>query len=333
MRRRECTEEHFRHAVREHELFILIDNGVYRHLRMKKPGTFAYSYDIVTWPGHLAISGDMDACIFTRLTDMFEFFRQEAPRGIVDLASTIHINPQYWSEKVVAAPHRVGIEQFSSARFEQVVKERIEGYISEYATPEKVALDDEDPFDQEELDADAALRQLASDLREAVNEYPLSRVDSEESAYRALKEFNDDWEARLDGHEIFSDLSDYDFKDYSFHFIWILYAIAWAIRVYDSQTIAYRAMRSESATRQSGIVYFPDFPGVLVDFTGGSDEFPPIGREALSSFLRSWVNEIGDPEPVPLPSLGPAFCWVNLPPALTSAIRAHNRNLNEQLPP
>src|SRR5690348_12248442 len=72
----------------EHELTILHGDGLYRHIRMQKPGTGMYHYDLVTWPGYLAISGDLDSYVFSRVRDMFTFFRG---RGI---------NPSYWAEKV-----------------------------------------------------------------------------------------------------------------------------------------------------------------------------------------------------------------------------------------
>jgi hypothetical protein len=68
---------------------VLHDDGLYRHLRFQKPGSSFYWFDIVTWPGSLAIRGDVDGYMFTRVTDMFEFFRSDKGR----------INPHYWSEK------------------------------------------------------------------------------------------------------------------------------------------------------------------------------------------------------------------------------------------
>jgi hypothetical protein len=81
--------ERFAKETAEHEMTVLHDDGLYRHLRFKKQGTSFYWFDIVTWPGTLAIRGDMDGYMFSRVTDMFEFFRSDKGR----------INPHYWSEK------------------------------------------------------------------------------------------------------------------------------------------------------------------------------------------------------------------------------------------
>lgn len=95
----------------EHELTILHDEGVYRHIRMAKPGTGLYRYDLVTWPGYLAISGDLDSYVFSRVNDMFTFFRGG------------QINPGYWGEKVQDGHER--IKSYSEDRFRQIVKERL----------------------------------------------------------------------------------------------------------------------------------------------------------------------------------------------------------------
>ncbi|GIH26015.1 hypothetical protein Aph01nite_43250 [Acrocarpospora phusangensis] len=81
--------ERFAKETAEHELTILHNDGIYRHLRCKNPRHGMYWFDLVTWPGSLAIRGDVDGYIFTRTTDMFEFFRSDGAR----------VNPHYWSEK------------------------------------------------------------------------------------------------------------------------------------------------------------------------------------------------------------------------------------------
>ena len=73
----------------DHELSILHDEGVYRHLQMKQPNTNNMWYDIVTYPNNLVISGDMGCCVFSRINDMFQFFRTDE----------LSINYSYWSEK------------------------------------------------------------------------------------------------------------------------------------------------------------------------------------------------------------------------------------------
>jgi hypothetical protein len=86
----EKAAAHFRDIVRDHQMEILHHEGLYRHVRFKRPDSTTYWFDLVTWPGYLAINGDLvSGYTFTRTRDMFSFF-----------ASGPGINPQYWAEKI-----------------------------------------------------------------------------------------------------------------------------------------------------------------------------------------------------------------------------------------
>lgn len=96
----EVAAQRFPKDVADHELTILRDDGLYRHLRCAQPGTGSYWFEIVTWPGALAIRGDAgDGYLFSRIDDMLEFFRRPDQR----------INPQYWAEKLGQGCRRVEV--------------------------------------------------------------------------------------------------------------------------------------------------------------------------------------------------------------------------------
>ncbi len=85
------SKERFERETIDHELTILHDDGLYRHVRCARPGSGIHRFELITWPGHLTISGDVDTALtFRRADDMFQFFR-----GAGD------INPGYWAEKIV----------------------------------------------------------------------------------------------------------------------------------------------------------------------------------------------------------------------------------------
>ncbi|MGQ3384474.1 hypothetical protein [Glutamicibacter sp. TV12E] len=77
----------FNGDTENHQMSILHDEGLYRHLRFKNPENGFYWFDLITWPGYLTITGDMGTYTFLRVQDMFEFF-------------TGHINNSYWAEKL-----------------------------------------------------------------------------------------------------------------------------------------------------------------------------------------------------------------------------------------
>lgn len=102
----------FLKTVENHELTILHDEGIYRHIRFGKPGSSVMSCHIVTFPGKLVVAGDMGDYVFSRLQDMFDFFLNEPGK----------ISPDYWGEKCVASGHE-GIKEFSAESLYEVMVE------------------------------------------------------------------------------------------------------------------------------------------------------------------------------------------------------------------
>lgn len=112
-----CTQEDFLKDVATHEMKILRDDGVHRHIQFRKPGTYCMGFDLITWPGYLCYTGDMGTYVFTRLEDMFQFFRRRDESYAID--------KRYWAEKCVAAD-RDGIKEYSADKFRAVVADRLE---------------------------------------------------------------------------------------------------------------------------------------------------------------------------------------------------------------
>lgn len=113
------TAESFAADVINHTLTIVRDDGVHRHIQLKKPGSWTYGFELITWPGGLLYVGDMGCFVFRRLHDMFVFFR--SPNG--------GINPGYWSEKLEAVDRCGGHLEFSEARFRAAVVERFRDFL------------------------------------------------------------------------------------------------------------------------------------------------------------------------------------------------------------
>ena len=112
----------FERDTAEHELTVLHDDGLYRHLRVAQPGNSEYWYDLVTWPGCLAVRGDFgDDWIFSRQRDMFEFFRRD------------RINPHYWAQKTERG--RDSCRVYDEAAFRQRVTEAFVGAVRDSDAP------------------------------------------------------------------------------------------------------------------------------------------------------------------------------------------------------
>lgn len=89
---------HFSEQTKDHELEVLHEDGLYRRLRMSTKGSWVWHWEIVTWPGHLCMIGDIgQGWAFSRDTDMFEFFRRRGDHRYSDGSPWIDF--RYWSEK------------------------------------------------------------------------------------------------------------------------------------------------------------------------------------------------------------------------------------------
>lgn len=206
----DCTEASFLKDVAKHELIVLREDGVNRHLRFKQPGTTSYYFDLITWPGCLCLTGDMGTYVFTRLEDMIEFFRTDREHGT---GQGLKINRSYWAEKLIAVNSNCGRDgsafEFSPEKFQRRVKEQLVSWWRD----------------------EGLTREQRCELREEVEHQVLNRCDDGEVRARdALDEF----ECEIDGSTFrFRDAWEWGLTDYTYHFTWCCYALAWGVLLYD----------------------------------------------------------------------------------------------------
>lgn len=210
----EPTEESFLRDVAKHEMTVIHDAGEIRHLRFGRPGDSNMHFNLTTVPGYLMFTGDMGAWSFTRLRDMFEFFRGEED-------GPLRINRSYWSQKLIAASCNGsfdgGAKEFSGPLFRSALwldaLRLVRRAKEDGATPEERA-----------------------DLLDGLRDVRRSEYDGEHAAVQAAMEF----EHRIGNRKYCLDeFYENNLRTYTYHFTWACYAIAWAIRVYDaSKTVA-----------------------------------------------------------------------------------------------
>lgn len=190
--------DRYRSDTKDHELTIMHDDGLYRHLRIARPGSSMQYFDLITWPGRLSIVGDIGTgWVFSRAEDMFEFFR--SPSG--------QINPGYWSEKVITG--RAEMESFSEEKFRAWLGEEV---------------------DQRE--------ESWPGLREAVAEQIFDGNDEgsymfEQEAFDALGAFHFGITENDETRWFEFDLADARFRDWDWSFLWCCHAIVDGIARYD----------------------------------------------------------------------------------------------------
>lgn len=191
------TADEFLADVAMHRLQILHDDGLYRHLRFRRPGSYCYGFDIVTYPGYLCYSGDMGCYVFSRLPDMFEFFRGDGP------------NPSYWAEKCVSKCRTDGLREYSETLGRRAVAARAL----------KFARD----------------RQLVGEDRAAffgeVREEVWACSDDHRNLVDAAMGFRFQIGSRRD--EVFPDFYEHQLEEWTTRFLWCCHALPWAIARYD----------------------------------------------------------------------------------------------------
>lgn len=185
-----------------HKMEVLLDNGLYRHLKFTRGGSSVYRFDLITWPGHLCVCGDMGTFVFMRVDDMFRFFRSDEGK--------LNINPAYWAEKCQAG--KDALEEYRP----EIFKQRIEEWMDD--------------------------AEFSREAREAVADEVLSYADDgEHEAIRAALDFE------MEGQQGFPDFYECRLRDWTFHYLWICYAIVWGIQQYDTNQSFKRTAKSAAA--------------------------------------------------------------------------------------
>lgn len=208
----EPTEASFLRDVAKHEMTVIHDAGEIRHLRFGRPGDSNMHFNITAVPGYLMFTGDMGAWSFTRLRDMFEFFRgkEDGP---------LRINRQYWSEKLIAAS--------CSGRRDASAMEYSEHLFQSALWREALSLA------RRMKDSGVSAEHRAEMLQE-LRDVRAAGCDGEHAAHQAAHDF----EYRVERYKGYAwrltDFYENNLRTYTYHFTWACYAIAWAIRVYDA---------------------------------------------------------------------------------------------------
>ncbi len=187
--------EEFIADVANHRMEVLLDRSFHRHLKFSAKGSSIYWFELVTWPGSLAINGDMGSWTFSRVRDMFTFFRGK------------EINPGYWAEKI---RHGAGGSNNSAKGFsEDALRIQVASYL--------------DNWELSARDRSCILKELEDEV--------FCHGDQQHDAIEALFGFE---HATAEGVDIRFDPVDGPFgMEWTYHFLWCLWAIVWGIQQYD----------------------------------------------------------------------------------------------------
>lgn len=216
---------YFLKDVKDHQMTIVNSNGVYRHVTFYSPNTSNAHFELLTWPGHLAIAGDMGSYMFSRNTDMFTFFRA----GQVKEGESVHeqINPRYWAEKLISeCKHSPAFKICPLA-----IAENVKDFLEDHKKSSDLSEEDFKEL-QEEVESE-----ILSLLYEGAGDYEINK------ALVAISEFSTGGLEFTDFHESKMDRA-------SGHYAWCCAAIVWGIHQYD-QAMALSHEQSAPAAKTS----------------------------------------------------------------------------------
>jgi hypothetical protein len=223
-----------------HRMIVLHDDGLYRHIRFKnyvlcndaeyRPGYSCYWFDLITWPGSLTINGDCGTFTFSRITDMFEFFR-----------SRYGINPQYWAEKL-RAPEPSGAKKYSPDLFRRQVAEEVTEAAEDY--PGLAAAIEEQFYGtwaEWNTEYEDGARRALDEFKFAPEGMPCPacKADGVVAILVPERPFSDTLKCPEGcGTTVepfhFVDTWEWDLQDYDWWFLWCCHAIQWGIAMYDA---------------------------------------------------------------------------------------------------
>jgi hypothetical protein len=190
----------FARETPQHEMTILLDEGLHRHLRFAKPGSSACWFDLISVPGALIFRGDGETYTFARVDDMFDFFRSE--RG--------DVNPQYWAEKITDGRDRARV--YSEELFRRRVLEE---------------------FNERVIDGTIPLEYAGHALGELCRDVLAEDVIADEATARdALEAF--EFTIAVGQTARFADVWEWDFHTWDWWYLWACHAIVNGIKRYDT---------------------------------------------------------------------------------------------------
>lgn len=206
----QLTPETFLKDVADHQMQIIHEAGVYRHLRFHQPGTVCMHFDIITWPGRLCYTGDMGTFVFSRVHDMLEFFR---PSDYAKVDPLNRIDRRYWAEKIDAQDRADGVKEFSEEKFSTAVMERLVEWIRNNRS--KTSKEERRELWESVVQDVLGAEEDSGGYRKQCAAHDFIHWIRPEMSFS----FQDFWEANV--------------QEYTHRFLWCCYALRWAVMKYD----------------------------------------------------------------------------------------------------
>jgi len=192
----------FARETAAHEMTVLHDEGLYRHVKCARPDESGYWFELITWKHKLVVNGSVGTYVFSVFPteDMFDFFKRSSWSG--------GPNPTYWDEKVIAS--REDVIQFSNDLFDKEVAEEL-------------------------AEGEKRWPGVTADWKERTEGWCAEwETESEYGARLAVRDFSYLPEDATGEPFSFSDATEWKLRDHDWKYLWSCHAIVDGIRRYDA---------------------------------------------------------------------------------------------------
>lgn len=195
------AKERFAADRRDATMTVLKDDGVYRHLAFSFPKATWSRCEVVTWPEMLVLRGNLGCWSFSRVEDMFDFFREPAEE-------IVRINPQHTAEKLVPGGSNSAMA-YDSGRAAAYIRQTVAENADDHAG-------------------------LAADVDNLLfSDYKGTDLTTEQGLREALARFEGCTEGDYEGFRF--PVEEWDLNRYSPWFLLACVLLPWAIEQYDAQ--------------------------------------------------------------------------------------------------
>lgn len=190
--------ERFAADTRDHQLTVLHDEGVYRHIQLRQLGD---SFAVTTWPHHLAVTGDRGDWVFSRRSaaDMLNLF-------------VCGVTPYSWAHRVVAGE----VWEFSAGWFEDWVAEQIAAGMAEDRRLQELMA----------REGTAGTLHDWDDIRQGITNAVLADATDMHTALEAITDWNELSGPNTGFYFELTELDTRDWEDVTDGFVWACFGIA-----------------------------------------------------------------------------------------------------------
>ena len=205
----QLTLEKFLKDVSGHEMQVIRDDGVYRHIRFSSPLKYSpVFFELVTWPGHLCYWSNMGTYMFSGFDDMLELFSS--------------YNKYHWADYCAAEGLQSRAWEFDDEEFIKEVK----GHYQEWVDDHHRRITG--------VDAQELWREIETSVLSGGGKEMLSAAQRFSYAVDYSVEFT------------FNHLFEGTFERPTWRFEWCCQAIAWGLKQYDAYKASVVATYTEN---------------------------------------------------------------------------------------